>query len=155
MDWSDSYTKRVNRLLKRIPEGAFECLPGCSKCCRNHGWTWAEWEKVKDKRYAKTVKSACPYASESGCEVYEQRPVICRLYGLAGVIQGFNPGEGVSIGCPLGIQPLNALGDGEAREILHEYLKLIRSEMADGAHETHAGPYGRIPGGFQYSGRRS
>ena len=29
------------------------------------------------------VPGSCPFSSEAGCQIYDQRPIICRLYGTS------------------------------------------------------------------------
>lgn len=69
--------KTIKYLRKQIP--SFECKPDCTDCCGPVPFSKWEWEQIKDKR--KTITLNCPYASENGCETYEQRPILCRLFG--------------------------------------------------------------------------
>jgi hypothetical protein len=140
------YTKKINKLIKMIPTD-FPCPPGCAMCCNKHRWTWTEWSKVENKIVALEMDSKCPYASNDGCRVYEQRPVICRLYGNCSEPLGDWRGiQDISIGCPLGIKPISPLPRKEARRIFRRYMEIMESEEVDGFNADHctlpAGPFG-------------
>ena len=144
------YSKDIRKLIARIPQG-FECAkPGCYACCGHHAWSWTEWEKIEDKRYAESEDAPCPYASPEGCEVYEQRPVVCRLYGVCGNV-GALPYWGqatpLNLKCPIG----EPLVDGKTgHKLFSDYITIIRMEADDiknsGASVIYAGPYGRFIG---------
>jgi len=97
------------RLYNKIP--TFECKPGCTDCCGPVPFSKWEWSRIKDKRNARGLN--CPYAVNGRCDIYEQRPLMCRLYGAVETLQ-----------CPYGCGPINKLTDAQAKEILQEYMKL-------------------------------
>lgn len=146
-----SYGKAIRRINARIPEGAIECLPGCTLCCTGHAWTWTEWEKVEDKRVAKSKEARCPYAGPQGCECYEDRPSICRMFGLCEEpVKISKYPRPISFGCKLGIKPKHPLTVKEISELLFAYLTIIQSELIDGHNEGFApfsaGPYSPFVG---------
>jgi Fe-S-cluster containining protein len=60
----------------------------------------------------KSKHAECPYLDAMGrCEVYRDRPMICRLYGA---VQGMR--------CPFGCVPERWLSDTEASELLKATL---------------------------------
>ena len=143
-----NYGRQIRRLIKRIPTD-FPCPPGCSLCCRSHGWTWTEWEAVENKKLAHEPGSVCPYASNDGCKVYELRPVICRLWGNCMEVLGdYRNQKNVSAKCPLGIEPRSPLTREEAWGIFREYMEIMRREhidlLNDNAVILRAGPYGHF-----------
>lgn len=90
-------------LYKKIP--SFKCMLGCTDCYGPVPFSEWEWSRIKDKRQAKGLK--CPYASRQGCEIYEQRPFVCRLYGAIEILR-----------CPYGRGPGKLLPDEEAKKVL-------------------------------------
>jgi len=70
-------------LRQRIP--AFECQPGCHDCC---GPVLASSEEMARlprpgaaQRALALSELSCPHLGENGCQVYLERPLICRLFG--------------------------------------------------------------------------
>lgn len=102
--------KEIKKLRKKIPE--FECKKGCSDCCGVIFFTRWEWDQVKDKRNASCF--SCPYVGEAGCDIYADRPIICRLFG---VVPGMK--------CPYGCGPEKMLSEEEGREILIKWHSLM------------------------------
>ncbi|MHB1083978.1 MAG: YkgJ family cysteine cluster protein [Thiobacillus sp.] len=72
------------RLLRRhIP--TFACVPGCHDCC---GPVTASSEEMamlpvkSDIEHAAALAElSCPHLGDNGCQVYAERPLICRLFG--------------------------------------------------------------------------
>ena len=81
----------------------FECVPGCTNCCRVHGWVYvSEADIVRiaaflglavpdfEARYVVRSKymvrlrkpkgSQCHFLRESGCSIHAVKPVQCRLF---------------------------------------------------------------------------
>ncbi len=92
---------QLNRIYAGLPEG--ECA-GCTACCRESVPTffiefinivnymrehYDVYERSAERLMAfyfteLTEKKACPFLSESGaCEIYDVRPLPCRLFGFA------------------------------------------------------------------------
>lgn len=75
---------RIVRFLRRhIP--SFECIPGCHDCC---GPVTASSEEVarlpiksNAAHDAALAELNCVYLGKQGCEVYAERPLICRVFG--------------------------------------------------------------------------
>lgn len=68
---------------KQIP--TFACIPGCHDCC---GPVTASSEEVarlpikSDAEHDAALSELnCVYLGTNGCQVYEERPLICRLFG--------------------------------------------------------------------------
>ncbi len=73
----------IHFFRERIP--AFACVPGCHDCC---GPVTASSEEVSrlpiksDMEHAAALANySCPYLGKNGCQVYGERPLICRLFG--------------------------------------------------------------------------
>ena len=69
--------KTIKYLRKQIP--TFKCKEGCFDCCGPVPFSKWEWAQIKDQRIG--TGATCPYASKDGCEIYKDRPIICRLMG--------------------------------------------------------------------------
>jgi Fe-S-cluster containining protein len=72
------------RFLRRhIP--AFECVPGCHDCCGPVTASSEEMARLPVKSEAEHAAALeelnCPHLGEKGCQVYAERPLICRLFG--------------------------------------------------------------------------
>jgi Fe-S-cluster containining protein len=90
----------------------------------------------------------CPYVLKSGgCEIYQDRPIICRLFGL--VIEHL-PNiphiHQVRLKCPRGITPKVNLSKQLLRDIFVGATDIMNREACDvlnvGARPYPAGPYG-------------
>jgi hypothetical protein len=74
---------KIRFFRERIP--TFSCTPGCHDCC---GPVTASSEEVSrlpvksDQQHDNALANLdCVYLGENGCEVYDERPLICRLFG--------------------------------------------------------------------------
>ena len=145
------YSRDIARLIKRIPTG-FECEPGCHDCCSLHAWTWTEWGKLpmEMRKTANDVNDPCPFITEAGCECYEYRPVICRLWGYAESVGPYGPYKNVGVKCKRGLKSTTQLSHKEARAIFIGSQTIIRNEAMDAMNQglgmLYAGPYGRWVG---------
>ncbi len=97
----------------------FQCLPGCTECCRSIGApSRTELEEKRIRAYIKKQgirpgrrrDNSCPYVSEGGCAIYPVRPFICRLYGTS-----------PNYLCKMGVRPVRLLHEDEEAEIWNLY----------------------------------
>jgi Fe-S-cluster containining protein len=102
--------KTIKYLRKQIP--AFKRIPGCNACCGPVPFSKWEWAQIKDQRLATGI--TCPYASDKGCEIYEDRPILCRLMGTA-------PG----LPCQRGCGPPKMLSREKELEIMRKYTEIM------------------------------
>ena len=100
--------KTIKYLRKQIP--AFKCKEGCTDCCGPVPFSKWEWAQIKDQRLAKGI--TCPYASGAGCEIYEDKPIICRLMGTVPKLK-----------CPHGGQATQAF---VCKERIGDYAEIYR-----------------------------
>ena len=144
------FSSEMAEIVSRIPVGTFECEPGCTDCCSRHTWTWAEWKQLPDdmRRNVSHIEARCPYATAKGCECYDNRPSICRMYGLADGIGKYGPFKNVTLKCPKGLEPTTKLSKSEARSIFLAAMEIrdkeVKERIRSGAWPLFAGPYGRI-----------
>ena len=90
--------KKLRDLRDRIP--SFACVPGCHDCCGPVTASSEEMSRLPRKsdaaRDAALAELSCPHLGEQGCEVYGERPLICRLFGTTprlAIIPGLTVGQ--------------------------------------------------------------
>ena len=110
------HSQKIRFFRRRIPE--FECIPGCHDCCGPVTASSAELARLPVKSDAEHADALddwrCPYLGERGCEVYAERPLICRLFGTTPHLR-----------CPHGRHPdMMIAPDIEAR--IHRYQRQTR-----------------------------
>lgn len=106
---SEQNTEHVVKLFRgAIP--AFRCLPGCHDCCGPvpaSRWEQAQLPAVSEAKRSEVAETLnCPHLGPQGCQVYDQRPILCRLFGTV-----------ESLPCPHGRRPLVLLPGHVEREI--------------------------------------
>lgn len=76
-------SRKVDQLRRRIPN--FACKPGCHDCCGPVTATSEELSRLPVRSAAEHEAALaewnCVHLGPNGCEAYEQRPLICRLFG--------------------------------------------------------------------------
>lgn len=109
-------SQRIRFLRQRIP--AFECLPGCHDCC---GPVTASSEemarlplKTEAEHAAALAELGCPHLGKNGCQVYAERPLVCRLFGTT-----------PRLACPNGKRP-EAMIDPLVEQQIYDYFKSTR-----------------------------
>lgn len=75
--------QKIRFFRSRIP--AFECVPGCHDCCGPVTASSEEMARLPVKSDAEhdaaLAALSCPHLGDNGCQVYDERPIICRLFG--------------------------------------------------------------------------
>lgn len=75
--------RKIRFFRQHIP--AFACLPGCHDCCGPVTTSPEEMARLPVKSVAEhdaaLAELNCPHLGKDGCEVYAERPLICRLFG--------------------------------------------------------------------------
>jgi len=104
----DETSRKLADLRARIP--TFTCVVGCHDCC---GPVTASAEEVSrlpvktDAEHEAALSDYnCVYLGRHGCEVYGERPLICRLFGTT-----------PRLACPNGRRPVYMIDAGTEREI--------------------------------------
>ena len=73
----------IVRLREQIP--SFECVKGCHDCCGPVTASSEEMSRLPVKSDAEHDAALehlnCVHLGPDGCTVYEDRPLICRLFG--------------------------------------------------------------------------
>ena len=75
--------QKVHTLRQQIP--SFECVPGCHDCCGPVTTSPEEMSRLPRKtrveQDAAMDELNCVHLGPNGCTVYDERPLICRLFG--------------------------------------------------------------------------
>lgn len=78
-----SNSQKIQFFRARIP--TFECIPGCHDCCGPVTTSSDEMARLPVKSAAEhdaaLANLSCPHLGVNGCQVYAERPLICRLFG--------------------------------------------------------------------------
>lgn len=100
--------QKIRFFRRRIP--AFECLPGCHDCCGPVTTSSEEMSRLPVKSDAEHEAAladlTCPHLGEKGCQVYAERPLICRLFGTT-----------PRLACPQGRRPAAMIDPDLGRQI--------------------------------------
>lgn len=110
-------SKKIMELRRRIPPTT-GCPKDCHECCGPVAFSRWEWSRVEHR--AANNGLICPYLGEKGCEIYAERPIICRLFGLKG-------GEG-PLHCgkkDIFARNLFEITTSEIEKIGKEYIKIL------------------------------
>lgn len=109
----------VQQLRDQIP--SFRCVAGCHDCCGPVTVSTEEMARLPVKtdveHDAALAELSCAYLGKSGCEIYDERPLICRLYGTTPRLR-----------CPNGQRPVNMIDDAVEAEI-HRFLRKTRQVL--------------------------
>lgn len=88
--------QQLRDLRDRIP--SFACVAGCHDCCGPVTASSEEMARLPRKsaavRDAALAELSCPHLGPHGCEAYDERPLICRLFGTT-----------PRLACPRGMRP--------------------------------------------------
>lgn len=111
--------RKLEQLRERIP--SFRCIVGCHDCC---GPVTASSEEVsrlpvrsEAQHAAALAELSCPYVGEHGCEVYAERPLICRLFGTTPRLL-----------CPNGQRPVYLI-DRRTEQEIDQFLQQTRQVL--------------------------
>jgi Fe-S-cluster containining protein len=111
--------REIETLRQRIP--SFTCVVGCHDCC---GPVTASSEEVarlpaktEPEHAAALSELNCPYLGKHGCEVYNERPLICRLFGTTPRML-----------CPNGMRPVYMIDTNTEAEV-HRFLRRTRQVL--------------------------
>lgn len=111
--------QKLRGLRERIP--SFTCVAGCHDCCGPVTASSEEMARLPVKsdavRDAALAELSCPHLGEHGCEVYGERPLICRLFGTT-----------PRLACPRGQRPEQMI-DAKTEKEIHIFLVQTRQVL--------------------------
>lgn len=112
-------------LRTKIP--SFKCIDGCTACCGPQ-IIHPEEERMIGFRYPFVIRRpqriqsiTCQYALRFfGCQVYEERPIVCRLFGTI---------KNANMQCPYRRRPGKFLTKKEELKIMRRYIHMFDDDM--------------------------
>jgi uncharacterized protein len=111
--------RKIDFLRRHIP--SFECQPGCHDCCGPVTTSSEEMARLPVKSEAEhdaaLAELSCPHLGENGCQVYEERPLICRLFGTT-----------PQLACPNGKRP-EVMIDPAIEQKIHFFIRNTRQVL--------------------------
>jgi hypothetical protein len=114
-----SNSQTIRFLRQHIP--AFACEPGCHDCCGPVTASSEEMARLPVKSDAEhaiaLAELNCPHLGASGCTVYLERPLICRLFGTTPTLP-----------CPRGKRPALMIAP-QIEQKIHQYLAETRQVL--------------------------
>ena len=112
-------SQKIQFFRARIP--SFACKEGCHDCC---GPVTASSDEVArlpiktDKEHEEALAEFnCVYLGENGCEVYDERPLICRLFGTT-----------PNLPCPNGLAPVEMI-DPKIEDQIYKFHQETRQVL--------------------------
>ena len=110
---------KIHFLRELIP--SFECVPGCHDCCGPVTTSSEEMARLPRKTQAEQDAALerldCVHLGPNGCTVYEERPMICRLFGTS-----------PRLACPRGRGPEQMI-DPAAEQLVHQFIATTRQVL--------------------------
>lgn len=109
---------KIKKLYAQIP--SFECKPGCTDCCGPVPFAKSEWNQIIDKREPSIINLLkCPYSYNGSCDIYNQRPFMCRIFGAS---------NDPKLKCPHGCGPKQPLKKKKAIRLTLQYQELVHKD---------------------------
>jgi len=112
-------SQKIRFLRQNIP--SFECVPGCHDCCGPVTTSSEEMARLPVKSEAEHEAAlaalSCPHLGPNGCEVYDERPLICRLFGTT-----------PSLPCPNGKRP-EVMIEPRIEQQIHHFIATTRQVL--------------------------
>ena len=75
--------------LSSLHQNQMQCKKGCDLCCMNYNIFPIEFHAIKEQLKKQAVvnsrvanENECVFLIDHECQIYENRPVICRTHGL-------------------------------------------------------------------------
>ena len=111
--------QKIADLRRQIP--SFECVPGCHDCCGPVTTSPEEMSRLPRKTAAEQEAALdelnCVHLGPQGCTVYDERPLICRLFGTT-----------ARLPCPRGARPEVMIAPAVEQRI-HWFAKRTRQVL--------------------------
>ena len=112
-------SQQIRFFRRHIP--AFECIPGCHDCCGPVTASSEEMARLPVKsdadHAAALAELSCPHLGDKGCQVYAERPLICRLFGTT-----------PQLACPNGKRPETMISP-QIEQQIHRYFAATRQVL--------------------------
>ena len=119
------YIKELRKIYSEIPK--FECKPKCVDCCGPIMFTALEYHLI-GKKIPQPNSMRCPFVEKGGCSIYENRPLVCRLFGAV---------QDKRIMCSFGCCPTFRLHQDYAQQSLARVFELSVAAGNSAIIDTH------------------
>ncbi|MGQ7868870.1 YkgJ family cysteine cluster protein [Sunxiuqinia sp. sy24] len=79
---------QLSEQLSGLHQNHMACKKGCDLCCMDYDVFPIEYEAMKEALQnkqvdmQKSIDGSCIFLKDHMCQIYEQRPIICRTHGL-------------------------------------------------------------------------
>jgi hypothetical protein len=111
--------QKIRFFRQHIP--SFGCEPGCHDCCGPVTTSSEEMARLPVKSDAEHEAALtdlrCPHLGDKGCQVYAERPLICRLFGTT-----------PRLACPNGKRP-EVMVDPQLEQQVWDFLAETRQVL--------------------------
>ena len=111
--------RKIDELREKIP--SFACIVGCHDCCGPVTASSEEMARLPVRTDAEhdaaLAELNCVHLGKHGCEVYGERPLICRLFGTTPALL-----------CPNGRRPVYMV-DARTEQEVHQFLARTRQVL--------------------------
>jgi uncharacterized protein len=125
--------EELEAIYQQVP--SFTCKSQCTDCCGPIFYTELEASRFA-KSYVIPTSTKCPFSKVGGCSIYENRPIICRLFGAT---------ENRELTCSFGCGPTFRLDNEYAKSLITQVCQLsIKAGFGAYMFETHKGFLGLI-----------
>ncbi|HEX8596280.1 MAG TPA: YkgJ family cysteine cluster protein [Pseudomonas sp.] len=112
-------SQKIRSLRQQIP--SFECVPGCHDCCGPVTTSPEEMARLPRKTAAEQEAAMdelnCVHLGPNGCTVYDERPLICRLFGTT-----------PKLPCPNGRRPVEMIHPRAEKQVF-DYMASTRQVL--------------------------
>jgi uncharacterized protein len=126
--------RALRNLYDLLPKADIPCVEGCSQCCGPVPTTRQELRRAPNLLgYANQVEifensnpyawcGTCPYVIKhgGGCAIYDDRPFMCRLFGLVA--------DEPQLRCPHGLRTTTPITPARAQQLLDKYSAIRDSD---------------------------
>ena len=106
----------IKELYKLIPK--MVCKEGCSDCCGPIPYSRSELTSMGSPPVFGD-DFTCQFHKNGKCEVYDKRPLMCRLFGVV---------DTPILKCPHGRKPNFQLSEEAANAITQKYIIIMKTE---------------------------
>lgn len=110
--------KTLKELYDSIPK--FACTPGCNLCCGPTPCNAIEQQALNIHQAVTPINplnNTCLFSTPNGCSKYNDRPLMCRLYGTVKMLQ-----------CPKNNKPKEFLTPKQEKKLMQNY-RLLSKDM--------------------------
>jgi hypothetical protein len=108
--------KKLEELYNKIP--SMPCKLGCNDCCGPVPFSKQEAINagINPGVGNNAIGFKCMFSGAMGCNIYKDRPIMCRLFGAV---------DDKMLTCPHGCKPEKPLTSKESMKIMTKYMLIL------------------------------